>query len=248
LKADDRELIESDYWRTSSASSRDASSVESLTNVLNKIGDAGVFLVSVLPFLDLFRNASTIIEIGAGQGWGACIVKRLCPNSVVAASDISPWALAGLPTWEHIFSVKLDYAFCSRSYELPVRDGAIDCLFCFASAHHFNAQRGTLVEINRVLAPRGHAFYFYEPSCSRLLHRLAVRRVNRKRPAVTEDVLIPSEVQSMAVDAGLVCDLLYTPNLYKREPLETVYYAALNAVPALQRVLPCTATYHFHKP
>lgn len=242
------ERLEIDYWRTSSASSPDHNSVESLTNTLNKLGDAGIFLVSLLPFLDIFRRASSIVEIGAGQGWAGCIVKRLCPQATVAVSDISPWALAGLPTWEHIFNAKVDAVFCSRSYELPLKDGTVECVFCFASAHHFREHRRTLAEIQRILAPGGHCFYFYEPSCPGFWHPVAVWRVNQKRPEVREDVLVPNRMRAIAANSGLHCDVLYTPGLYKRAPLETLYYAVLNAVPLLQRVLPCTITYQFSKP
>jgi len=239
------ERREVDYWRTSTSSSADFSSLESLTNTLNKLGDAGVFLVSLLPFLDSFRNASSIVEIGAGQGWASCIVKRLCPGARVIVSDISPWALGGLHTWEGIFGVQIDDVFCSRSYELPLRDGAADRVFCFASAHHFRAHRETLAEIRRVLAPAGECFYFHEPSCPALWHPLAEWRVNRKRPDVQEDVLIPGRLRATAASVGLSCDVVYTPTLYRRAPLETVYYALLNAAPFLQRMVPCTTTFRF---
>lgn len=176
------------------------------------------------------------------------MIKRLCPKATVAVSDISPWALAGLPIWEHTFNVKIDAVFCSRSYELPLKNESVDCVFCFASAHHFREHRGTLAEIQRILTPGGHCFYFYEPSCPSFWRPVAVWRVNRKRPEVREDVLVPSWIKEMATDSGLNCDVLYSPHLYKRAPLETLYYAVLNAVPVFQRILPCTVTYQFSKP
>src|SRR5262245_7010215 len=135
------ERLEAEYWRTSSARSTDFHSLESLTNTLNKLGDAGVFVFCLLPFLDVFKRSASILEIGAGQGWAGCIVKRLCPQARVAVSDISPQALTGLPQWEHIFGVRVDGRFSSRSYQLPLPDGSVECVFCFASAHHFHAHQ-----------------------------------------------------------------------------------------------------------
>lgn len=241
------ERLEIDYWRTSTSSCSDRGSAESLTNTLNKLKDAGGFLVSLMPFLDIFRRASSILEIGAGQSWAGCIVKRLCPHATVTVSDISPWALASVPTWEHIFDVKIDATFCSRSYELPLRAGTAECIFCFASAHHFRKHRRTLAEIQRILTPGGHCFYFHEPSCPSFWRSVAVWRVNQKRPEVREDVLVPNRLKAIAADAGLHCDIVYTANPYGRAPLETIYYSLLNAMPFLQRVLPCTATFHFSK-
>lgn len=242
------ERLEAAYWQTSSAGSNDFHSLDSLTNTLNKLGEAGVFVFSLLPFLDVFEHARSILEVGAGQGWAGCIVKRLCPQARVSVSDISPRALAGLPQWERIFGVKVDGRFASRGYQLPLPDGSVDCVFCFASAHHFHAHRRTCAEISRVLARGGHALYFHEPACPGVWHPLATWRVNRKRPQVAEDVLVPRRIRLAALGAGLRCEIIYTPTLYRRAPLETVYYGVLNALPFLQRVLPCTVTFHFSKP
>lgn len=239
------ERIESEYWRHSTASDPDPHSLGSLTNTINKITDAGVFLHSLLPFRGVFERANSILELGAGQGWASCVVKRLFPRATVATTDISPWALASLPRWEHVFEVRIDRAFASRSYALPMATGSVECVFCFSSAHHFRAHRRTLQEVRRVLAPGGHCFYFFEPSCPRFWHPLAAWRVNRKRPQVPEDVLVSSRLRQLAEREQLSCEIVFEPQLFKRAPLETVYYALLQLVSPLQRVLPCTATYHF---
>jgi SAM-dependent methyltransferase len=242
-----QERIESEYWRRSSASASDLHSIASLTNTINKFTDAGVFLTSLLPFRDVFAGARSILEIGAGQGWASCIVKRLFPNARVTTTDISPWALKAIPTWEHLFQARVDGVFASRSDEVPLAGGSVQCAFCFSSAHHFRAHRPTLQEIHRVLAPGGHAFYFFEPSCPRVWHRAAVWRVTRKRPDVPEDVLVRRAVQEHAAAAGLSCQITFEPQLFKRAPVETLYYGLLQSVPPLQKLLPCTATYHFSK-
>jgi SAM-dependent methyltransferase len=247
VRLTEKEKIEIDYWRSSPASDSDLHSSNSLKNVINKVSDAGVFLTCLLPFESIFAKSGSILEIGAGQGWAACVVKRLFPGSTVAATDISRWALVSLPSWERVFQTRIDRVFCSTSYQIPVADGSVDCVFTFASAHHFGAQRRTLKDIYRVLRPGGHCFYFHEPACPRLWHWLASWRVNRKRSEVPEDVLIHSKIRQLAAESGFACQVLYDASLYKREPLETIYYGLLRFVPAVQPFLPCTATFHFEK-
>ncbi len=248
IELSQKEQIETDYWRQSTASVTDLHSLESLTNTINKFTDAGVFLTSLLPFRDVFAQASSILEIGAGQGWASCIVKRLFPQAAVATTDLSPWALRSLPAWERLFQVEIDRVFASRSYAVPLADGTVPCVFCFSSAHHFRAHRRTLQEVHRLLAPGGHAFYFFEPSCPRVWHPAAVWRVNRKRPEVPEDVLVRGAIRRLSSASGLTCEIVFEPQLFKRAPIETIYYGLLQSVPPLQRLLPCTATYHFVKP
>jgi hypothetical protein len=99
-----------------------------------------------------------------------------------------------------------------------------------------------------VLAPRGHALYLYEPSCRPYLYSVAKWRVNRKRPEVPEDILVHDKIVAIARHVGLDCELDYYPSTRRREPLETLYYAVLKWATPLQRMLPVTINYHFHKP
>lgn len=102
-------------------------------------------------------------------------------------------------------------------------------------------------EIARILAPGGHALYLYESACRPFIYPLAKRRVNRRRPAVPEDVLVYDRIASIARDLGLDCKLDFYPSLVRRRPFETLYYAALRALPPLQRILPCTMNFHFSR-
>jgi SAM-dependent methyltransferase len=147
-----------------------------------------------------------------------------------------------------VFKVQIDQHYACKSYNIPEEDASLDCVFCFAAAHHFVAHRRTLQEIARVLSPGGNCLYFYEPSCPSFWHPLAYRRVNRKRPEVPEDVLIYSKIRDLASDAGLNYDLQFYPSTLKRGAVETVYYTLLGEIHPLQRLLPCTVNYHFSKP
>jgi SAM-dependent methyltransferase len=240
-----KEQKEIDFWKHSNTEGPDSESVE---NIVDKIGDAQIFLDCIQHYKDIFGCSASILELGAGQGWASCIIKSLYPKARVTATDISPHAVASIPKWEHVFKVQIDQYHACKSYNIPEEDASLDCVFCFAAAHHFVAHRRTLQEIARVLSPGGNCLYFYEPSCPSFWHPLAYRRVNRKRPEVPEDVLIYSKIRDLASDAGLNYDLQFYPSILKRGAFETVYYTLLRKIHPLQRLLPCTVNYHFSKP
>ena len=205
------------------------------------------FFYCLQTFKDIFENAQTCLELGAGQGWASCIVKKLFPNVRVVATDISKWALASTSKWERIFQVQLDGKKECKSYKIPENDSSISCVFCFASAHHFSSHRRTIKEIHRVLEPNGHCLYLYEPSTPSYLYSLTRWRVDRKRPEVPEDVVIYKKIQKLGVEAGFTYSGYFYPSLLKRGPIEMIYYTLLNKAPFLARFLPCTINYHFIK-
>jgi len=241
---DDKERQEILFWKNDPDEHPDA---DSLSPLIDKIRDTSLLLACLDRHDDGFRDAQDILELGAGQGWASCVVKRRYPQATVTATDISPYALASIPKWERVFDTHVDHTYACRSYEIDEPDASLDCIFCFAAAHHFIAHRRTLKEIHRVLRPNGHCYYFYEPSCRKSLHALARWRVNQKRPEVPEDVLIYSKLQALAAEAGLTSTLDFFPSTEKRGGFETLYFSALGALPALQRLLPCTINYRFQK-
>jgi len=242
---DRRRRIEIEFWRDSPTERPESNAVE---NVVNKAGDAAIFLDCLRQYGPLFARSGTILELGAGQGWASCIAKRVAPQARVIATDISPFAVASAHKWERIFEARLDGATACPSDAIDAPDASVDLVFCFAAAHHFVAHRRTLLEVRRVLRNGGSCLYLYEPSCPAPLHALARRRVNRRRPEVPEDVLVPSRIAAIAAEVGLACEVTPYPSVRHRRPFETLYYALLAALPPLQRVLPCTAHYHFRKP
>ena len=188
------------------------------------------------------------MEMGAGQGWAACLYKKLYPQAHVTATDISPFAVMSLPKWERIFKVAIDRAYACTSYETQEEDFSLDLVFCFAAAHHFLAHKQTLNEIFRILKPGAQAIYWYEPATPRLLYRPLHWRMNRKRQSVPEDVLIVSKIRQLASRAGLVLDVDYYPSLIKRGPVETVYFYLLSKFYFLNWVLPSSVNLIFTKP
>lgn len=231
---------EAAFWSTNPFERPGADTLE---NLVNKTQDAAVFFGLVEQFASLFQRATRIIEVGGGQGWASCLVKRVRPSATVTLTDAVPEAVAGLPIWERVFDCRLDAAHAAPAQALPCSDRSVDLLFCFAAAHHFVDHDAALREVHRVLAPGGTCLWLYEPTAPRWIHAAAERRVNRKRVDVPEHVLVPADVRAAAARHGLGCEVVYCTSTAHRGRVETLYFTALGTIPALTRLLPCTA--HF---
>lgn len=238
---------EIDYWRDSE---HESPASDSIHNVINKMSDVPVFMDALQRYESLFKRPGVphILEMGGGQGWSTCLIKRLHPSAHVTLTDISPFAVQSSPKWERVFETKLDAAYACYSYDIKEPADSLDVVYCFAAAHHFRAHRRTLKELHRVLRPGGTALYLYEPTCPRWLHGMAYRRVNRIRPEVEEDVLVWRQLLTIARDAGLEARVDFHPSTVRRQPVPAIYYAGLSILPFLCRLVPCTANFVFTKP
>ena len=237
---------ETEFWRTDP---HERPGADTLPNFVNKAQDVAIFYELIQPVLPIIRRSHRIVEVGGGQGWAACVVKRLAPAASVVLTDAVAEAVQGRGLWERVFDCRLDEAAAAPAQQLPVDSGSVDFLFCFAAAHHFVDQRAALREMKRVLSSDGSCTWFYEPSSPRWLHRAAERRVNIKRPDVPEHVLVPADIERFADEAGWQCRTEYCTSTAHRGRFATVYYLVLATVPVLRRLLPCTAHFHFtHRP
>lgn len=245
MNIEEKQKIEIEFWRDAEHESPES---DSIFNLLNKSSDASVFLECLVRHQDAIGKPSRVLELGAGQAWASCLYKRLHPSAHVTATDISCYAVKSAYKWERIFEVEIDNAYACKSYSTQELDDSIDVVFCFSAAHHFLRHRQTLAEINRILRQGGIACYFYEPITPRFWYSLMLRRVNKNRPDIPEDVLITSELQNLAHGAGLDLVIDYHPSLTKRGPVETVYFYALSLMPFLQKILPSTGNFIFKKP
>jgi SAM-dependent methyltransferase len=218
-----------------------------LDNLSNKLSELRWLLPKFSLYERKFREAHSVLELGGGEGWASCVVKRLHPELSVAASDISESAISGIDKWQRIFECKVDSRFPCKSYEVPLPDSSIDVIFSFQAAHHFVLQLETLREAARLLRPGGTCMYLHEPSCRRYIHSLAKWRVNRKRPECPEDLLVFEDMREAAANLGFVLNVNYSTATVNRGVVEGVYYKGLSMCPALCPWLPCTADFIFTK-
>lgn len=238
---------EIDYWRESEHESPESGSIQ---NVINKMSDIPVFVDALQRYESLLNRSGPlrILELGGGQGWSTCLIKRLHPSAHVTLTDISTYAVQSAHKWERVFETRLDAAYACYSYDIKEPSDSLDVVYCFAAAHHFRAHRRTLKELHRVLRPSGTALYLYEPTCPRWLHGMAYRRVNRIRPDVEEDVLVWRHLLKIAHEVGLEARVDFHPSTIRRRPVPAIYYAGLSVLPFLCRLVPCTANFVFTKP
>lgn len=219
-----------------------------LSNLSNKLSELRWLQPKFISYGQKFRDAHSVLELGGGEGWGSCVLKRLYPHLHVTATDISDSAVSGIGKWERIFESKVDNRFGCKSYSVPMPDHSVDIIFSFQAAHHFRLQRETLQEAARLLPSGGLVMYFHEPSCRKYIHPLAKWRVNHKRPECPEDLLILEDMRKAAADLGFKLDVIYSTATVNRGVIEGVYYKTLSLVPPLCHLLPCTADFIFTKP
>ncbi len=241
----ERELAEIRFWENSKSESPQSDSLES---ILRKAAEAQVFLEKVDYFKKLFVSANRILELGGGQCWASCIVKRLFSNVHVTATDISPAAVASLHKWEHIFRVKVDDVEACSASDTPFGDKSFDLVFVFSAAHHFAQHRKTFIELARILRPGGTALYLHEPGCQSFMLSAARWRVNAKRPWVYEDVIVYKKLMELGKETGLDVKVRFAPTITNRGPMQTIYFFVMRQLPLLQYVLPTTVDIIIHKP
>lgn len=239
-----KQRLEIEFWKNDENERPESESVE---NLLNKFPEICIFARCAREHFAQPAPGAKFLELGGGQGWASCLLKRMFPEIHVTTTDISPFAVQSIRKWESVFGVKIERSYACKSYQTEEENNSIDTIFCFAAAHHFIAHRRTLKEISRILKPGGRAYYFYEPVTSQLLYKPAYWRVNRKRPNVPEDVLRTTKISQLAQEAQLSLKTQYDPSIFARGEFETLYFMTLKRLPFLQKILPCTAHFIFEK-
>jgi SAM-dependent methyltransferase len=236
---------ENEFWRTSPLENPLVFTIE---NMLNKMVEARKLLAKLNNYKFLLQGRKNILELGGGQGWASCILKKYYLNNsaLVISSDLSMYAVQSKKSWEKIFQTNIDNFAC-KSYEIPLQDNSIDLIFTFQAAHHFYRHRSTLKEIYRILVNGGVCIYLTEPSCQSYIYNLAYKRVNKKRPDVPEDVLIRNEIIKLAEEEGFQVTTYYDTSFINRMPLETLYYYFLTKFKIFRKYLPCEVDYVFVK-
>lgn len=141
-----KESIEVNYWKESSFESPNEFTKR---NRHNKRKECEHLHYKIKKHINLIKSKRNILEVGAGQGWASCFLKRYyLKNSHFTVTDISKYAIKSLKFWEKEFDVKIDRSFAAKSYKIDAPDKSFDFIFCYAAAHHFVEHKKTLKELN----------------------------------------------------------------------------------------------------
>jgi ubiquinone/menaquinone biosynthesis C-methylase UbiE len=218
-----------------------------LANLSNKLSELRWLMPKFNSYDKQFRDANTVLELGGGEGWSSCVVKRLYPKLHIIATDMSDSAISGIGKWERIFESSVDTSFSCKSYSIPLPDNSVDLIFSFQAAHHFRLHMETLKEVARLLKSGGVCMYLHEPSCRKYIHPLAKWRVNKKRPECPEDLVVLEDMRNIAADLGFGLKVVYSTATVNRGVIEGVYYKFLSMFPVFCQWVPCTADFIFTK-
>ena len=242
----EKEKIEIEFWKNSQ---HENPTSFSLANYLNKIGHLKTLNNKINNHLSHFSNATSVLELGAGQGWASAFMKRwIIPNARITVTDISPYAVESMKYWEEVFNVILDGAHACKSYDLPFDDNTYDLVFCYAAAHHFVKLEESLEEIYRVLKPFGKCVFLYEPTCSRLFYKIHFNYVNRQRPDIPEDVLIPKELITLGEKLNFKVEHHYDHKSQQTQSIGmSLYFKFISNFSFLQKFLPSSSDFIFIK-
>lgn len=243
----EKEKIEIEFWKNSQFENPNSFS---LANFLNKTSHFKTLHSKINKHQNHFKNASSVLELGAGQGWASSFMKRwVVPNASMTVTDISPYAIESVKYWEEVFDIQIEETKACKSYDLPFEDNKFDLIFCYAAAHHFVKQEETLSEIYRVLKPSGKCVYLYEPTCSKLFYKIHFNYVNRQRPDIPEDVLIPKEMIKLGEKLNFKVEHHFDHKSQETNSIAmSLYFKFISTFSFLQRILPSSSDFIFIKP
>lgn len=242
----EKEKIEIEFWKNSQFENPDSFS---LANFLNKVPHFKILNTKLNNHHKHLAKAANILELGAGQGWASAFMKRwIVPDALITATDISPYALESVKYWEELFDIRIEGTRPCKSYELAFEDNQFDLVFCYAAAHHFVKYEETLAEIHRVLKPSGKCLFLYEPTCSKLFYKMHFKYVNRQRPDIPEDVLIPKEIIKLGEGLNFEVEHYYDHKSQESNSIAmSLYFKFISTFSFLQRVLPSSSDFIFTK-
>ena len=242
MKLEEKEQIEIEWWKDSKFEGPSKFTKE---NFLNKMRSVNHFHYKLRKYRKHIQNKSNVLELGAGQGWASCFLKRyFLPDAHFTTTDISPYAVASIKHWERIFETKIDQTKACKSYDTSLESNQFDLIFCYSAAHHFVKQEETIKELSRILKPGGKILYLFEPSASRLFYPLYYKYVNWAPHSTPEDVLIPSTLKNMAQKYKLQFEHYSDPHQSQYLSLFVMFYfKTLSRFPFLQKILPTSSDF-----
>ena len=187
-----------------------------------------------------FEPGKQLLELGGGYGYLSSYIKRTWPSTQITYTDPSEEAVKKSQQLERYYGVHLDQKWVCAAERTPFRDRTYDTVLMFSSFHHVQDPGQALTEIARVLRTDGSAYFLYEPSAPRYLHRLYNRHVHRE--GVVENYYSLRQYRQMFKRAGFTTEitLVRDPSLRWKKS-SAMYYALLSLLPELVcHLLPCS--------
>ena len=231
----ERKKLELEFWRNDPF---EGGGKETLDSLVSKASEFEIFWEKINTYKSLFHTANRILEIGGGQLWASCIVKKWYPEKMVIGSDISQEAVAGSFIWERVFDVSLDDKFAFDVTKDEYTAIQYDLIFCFAAAHHFTNFDETFAGLKKILSPGGRIIFLHEPFSNLFFYKLALRRVNKLRPVVQEDLLQPHILKRAIKKNGLNYEIVRIPSTINRQGVASIYYLIFRKVYFLNFLFP----------
>lgn len=235
LSINELKKIELDFWENDEL---EGNGRETLESMVNKFSEFEIFFEKMKKYEDIFQSSNLILEIGGGQLWASSILKKHFPKKKIIGTDISHHAIAGSHIWERVFNVELDRKLTLDVVENNTDLDQVDLIFCFASAHHFSDFDKTFEGLKRILSSNGKILFLHEPFSNRLFYKFALKRVNKKRPAVHEDLLRPHLIREGAQANDLQLDIFRKPSIINRKGVASLYYFVMNKINFLNFIFP----------
>jgi SAM-dependent methyltransferase len=235
LSINELKKLELDFWENDDF---EGNGRETLESMVNKFSEFEIFFEKMKKYEYIFQASNLILEIGGGQLWASSILKKYFPEKRIIGTDISPHAIAGSYIWERVFNVELDRKLALDVVENETNLEQVDLIFCFASAHHFSDFDKTFEVLKKILSPNGKILFLHEPFANNLFYKFALKRVNKKRPVVHEDLLRPSLIRKASKANALIAMIYRLPSVINRRGIASIYYFVMQKIQFLNYVFP----------
>jgi SAM-dependent methyltransferase len=248
--SDRKEFVSNDRFEAEQAGRNDGQII--FNDLLHKCDFIRTFQ-AVIPRLAL-HGGERVLEMGASHGWACAMLKAQFPSCYLVASDLVPETVAYTERYERLLGCRVDEKWAFNCRDIPFADAQFDCIFTFASFHHFGANGDyapALAEMTRVLRPGGRIVLLYEPSSPAYLYKRAFKRVNRNRSheGVDEDVLVLGKLEPIVRRLGCAFHAEPMPFYRFRSSLPASnYYFLLSKLGPLSRAFVTTVNVTIEKP
>jgi len=123
----------------------------------------------------LLKEDALVLEVGCGRGAGARLILREFQPLEICCLDIDIQMIKQARAYLSSKERERISLNTGDSAHLPYKDGVMDAVFGFGVLHHVPDWRGALMEISRVIKPRG--VYFMEELYPALYQNIVTKQI-----------------------------------------------------------------------